>query len=156
MLIKNLIIFLCIFFCSYLSSQKLNDEIFVYKLKSEKKIKKTKSLKYQTIHGNSRTESLHNDFEKDLIKFGYKKVENQKKQPIFEKISSLKEGKNNYETACLPTYRDILIYKNQNGKIVKMIKICTSCYSNQIITSENESELLMNFADYDALQELLK
>lgn len=156
MLIKNLIIFLSIFFCSYLSSQEFNDEIFVYKLKFEKNLKKTKSLKYQTIHGHSKSEILHNNFEKDLIKFGYIRVDNQKKQQIFEKITSLKEGRNNYATACLQTYRDILIYKNQNGKILKIIKICTSCYSNQILTSESESELLMNFADYDSLQELLK
>ncbi|PZU24443.1 MAG: hypothetical protein DI622_03915, partial [Chryseobacterium sp.] len=82
--------------------------------------------------------------------------ENQNNQQVFEKIKSLKEGKNNYETACLPTYRDILIYKNQNGKILKIIKVCTSCYSNQIVTLESESELLMNFSDYDALQELLE
>lgn len=156
MLIKNLIIFSSIFFCSYLSSQKLNDEIFIYQLESEKKIKKTNGLKYETIHGSSKSGNLRNDFEKDLIKFGYIRVENKKKQQISEKINSLKEGRNNHETACLKTYRDILIYKNRNGKIFKVIKICTSCYSNQIITSERESELLMNFADYDSLQELLK
>ena len=156
MLIKNLIIFSSIFFCSYLSSQKLNDEIFIYQLKSEKKIKNTKSLRYETIHGRLKSGDLNKDFEKDLIKFGYKKVENKKKHQISEKINSLKQGRNNYETACLKTYRDILIYKNRNGKIFKVIKICTSCYSNQIITSERESELLMNFADYDSLQELLK
>ncbi|MCA6067079.1 hypothetical protein JI747_007805 [Chryseobacterium sp. RG1] len=153
---KNLIILLSIFFCSYFSSQKINDENFViYKLKSEKKLHQTKGLKYQTIHGNSKSERLHNNFEKDLVRFGYIKVDNQKKHQVFEKINSLKEGKNNYETACLQTYRDILIYKDQNNKISKIIKICTSCYSNQIITPENNSELLMNFTDYDSLQELL-
>ncbi len=156
MLIKNLIILLSIFFCGYLSSQKLNDEIFIYQLKSEKKIENTKSLRYETIHGRLKPGHLLNDFEKDLIKFGYIKVEHKKKRQISEKINSLKEGRNNYETACLKTYRDILIYKNRNGKIFKVIKICTSCYSNQVITPERESELLMNFADYDYLQELLR
>ena len=156
--IKKLIIALSILFCgSLFKPQKLNDESFViYKLKFEENLKKAKSLKYQTVHGYSKSESLYNDFEKDLIKFGYVRTENKNNQQVFEKIKSLKEGKNNYETACLPAYRDILIYKNQNGKILKIIKVCTSCYSNQIVTLESESELLMNFSDYDALQELLK
>lgn len=155
---KQIIILLSIFFWGYFSSQNLNNERFIiYKLKSEKKLKKSKTneLRYQTIYGHSKSEFLHSDFEKDLIKFGYKKVENQKSNQIFEKIESLKEGKNIYETACMKVYRDILVYKNQNN-ILKVIKICTSCYSNQIITQKNQSELLMNFEDYDFLEELLR
>ncbi|MCX8533366.1 hypothetical protein [Chryseobacterium luquanense] len=158
MSIKNLIILPLLLFCSFISSQKLNDEIFIiYKLKSEKTLNKSKknSLKNQTIYGNSKSENLHSDFEKDLIKFGYKKVEDLKSNQIFEKLNSLKNGKNSYDTACLKVYRDILIYKNQNNKIIKIIKICTSCYANQVITPKSSYELLMNFEDYDFLDELL-
>lgn len=159
MSMKQIIILLSIFFCGYFSSQKFNDEIFViYKLKSEKNLNKSKtnSLKHQTIYGSSKSENLHNDFEKDLMKFGYKKVENQNTNAVFEKINSLKEGKNSYETACLKVYRDILVYKDQHNKIMKIIKICTSCYANQVITPKSNYELLMNFEDYDSLQQLLK
>lgn len=159
MQMKNLIILLSILFCAYFSSQTLNDKIFViYKLKSEKNLNKSKknSLKHQTIYGSSKSENLHNDFEKDLIKFGYKKVENLKSNWISEKLNSLKEGKNIYETACLKVYRDILIYKNHHNKIMKIIKICTSCYANQVITPKSNYELLMDFEDYDALEELLR
>lgn len=157
MQMKNFIILSLLLFCIFISSQKLNDEIFViYKLKSEKNLNKSKtnSLKHQTIYGSS--ENLHNDFEKDLMKFGYKKVENQKSNRIFEKLNSFKEGKNSYETACLKVYRDILIYKNQHNKIIKIIKICTSCYANQVVTPKSNYELLMNFEDYDSLEELLR
>ena len=156
---NNFIILLSIFFCGHFSSQKLNDEIFViYKLKSEKNLNRSKrnSLKHQTIYGSSKSENLHHDFEKDLMKFGYKKVENQKSNQIFEKLNSFKEGKNSYETACLKAYRDILIYKNQHNKIIKIIKICTSCYANQVVTPKSNYELLMNFEDYDSLEELLR
>jgi hypothetical protein len=81
-------------------------------------------------------------------------LENDRILEISKFLTTKKEGVNNYETACKKVFRDLIIFKQQN-KIVKVIKVCTSCYSNEVITNEAESELLLNFEDYDYLSEEL-
>lgn len=135
------------------------DNIIIYRLKQEKRSQRsnTHSLSYKIIHGSLRSGDIKDGFEKNLRKFGYVKNDYNKikHDQICDKIKSFVYGKSKYETSCLQTYRDIFIYKKQE-KIVKVIKICTSCYANEVITPESESELLMDFKDYDSLKELIE
>ena len=44
----------------------------------------------------------------------------------------------------------------QFDKILKLIKICTTCYTNEVITKNGKSEMILNFEDYIDLIEYMK
>lgn len=133
--------------------------IEIYQLKKDKNFnnKKTSDFENQLIFGQTKSSEINSEFISKLKKAGYKKsdLENDRISKIAEFLKSKKEDENNYETACKKVFRDIIIFKQQN-KMFKVIKICTSCYSNEVITNETESEILLNFEDYDYLSNELE
>lgn len=151
--------FLVLFF--FINAKKNNeyDNIIIYKLKYEKRNHKSNghSLRYKIIHGNLTHKDINDNFENNLQKFGYIRPKHSeiKYKQIYNKLNSFEYGTSKHEVSCLQTYRDVFIYKKHN-KIVKIIKICTSCYANEVITPESESMLLMDFSDYNSLKELFE
>lgn len=66
-------------------------------------------------------------FEKELISYGY--LKNPVPKEKIKKIDEFLTNDINYEshlTACVPSYRDILILK-KNSKTVSVLKICFEC-----------------------------
>lgn len=64
----------------------------------------------------------------------------------------------NYEelvsTACIPVYRDVLIFKRQN-KIIGTAKICFDCGYHVIAGAKVNTDAFGQYGDYEKLQKLL-
>lgn len=158
--LKILLVIVSAVFLNFDKTDKIQTPVVVeiYKLKKNKYLnnKKISDFEYHLIFGQTKNSEINQEFILKLKKAGYKKInlENDRILEISKFLTTKKEGVNNYETACKKVFRDLIIFKQQN-KILKVIKVCTSCYSNEVITNEAESELLLNFEDYDYLSEEL-
>lgn len=158
--LKILLVIVSAVFLNFDKTDKIQTPVVVeiYKLKKNKYLnnKKISDFEYQLIFGQTKSSEINPEFISKLKNAGYKKnsLDNETISKISEFLNSKKKGVNNYETACKKVYRDVIIFKLQN-KVTKVIKICTSCYSNEVITNEAESELLLNFEDYDYLSDEL-
>ena len=143
--------------CSNFKNIPKNERVTFYTLKKDPKVRNGNTVKYKLIYGTTRSSDLNENFEEILTQNGFIKTnyDNEKRNIIINFIDSLEDGRSNYETACRKVYRNIIVYKNA-GKIENVVKICTSCYANQVITKDDESSLYMVFADYDYLEELFK
>jgi hypothetical protein len=112
-------------------------------------------LRYDLIIGEA-PESIGNlNFINNLVKIGFKKSEI--KSDDFKNISQLFSEKPEREGiyfACIPTFRDILIFK-KNKKVVGIAKICFDCNQNQIIGSESNIDNFGQGDDYDKLNVIL-
>ncbi|MCI3937834.1 hypothetical protein MQX03_11520 [Chryseobacterium aahli] len=158
--LKILLAIVSAVFLNFDKTDKIQTPVIVeiYKLKKNKYLnnKKISDFEYHLIFGQTKSSEINPEFISKLKNAGYKKInlENDRILEISKFLTTKKESVNNYETACKKVFRDLIIFKQQN-KILKVIKVCTSCYSNQVITNEAESELLLNFEDYDYLSEEL-
>lgn len=79
-------------------------------------------------------------------------------QSKFEQIDKIFREKivfNKIETACIPWYNDILIFKKK-GEIVGIAKINFDCGTNIIIGTNANTENFGQEGDYEKLKELLK
>ncbi|WP_143884364.1 hypothetical protein [Chryseobacterium binzhouense] len=136
------------------------DNVEIYKLKKEfisHKVNTKTNLKYKIIHGSTSSKDINQDFEQKLLKFGYKKniYYPEKLNEINRTLNSFENGAAQFNTSCLPTYRDIIIYK-KNNEITKILKICTSCFKNEVITKNEKTELLLFIADYELLEKMFE
>lgn len=153
-------VFLNIFMISKTNSSLNDDNVTIYRLKNESKFRKVNTKtnqKYKIIHGATISTDINENFEKKLQKFGYEKTKySVKKQgEIIDKLNSFEEGIAPFDTSCLPTYRDIIVYK-KGDKITKVIKICTSCFENEVITKDERKELFLFIADYELLEKMFE
>ena len=158
---KILLVFVYAVFLNFDTNDKIQTPVVIeiYKLKNNKYLnnKKNSDFENHLIFGQTKSSEINLEFISKLKKAGYKKInlENDRILEISKFLTSKKAGVNNYQTACTKVFRDLIIFKQQN-KIIKVIKICTSCYSNEVTTNEAESELLLNFGDYDYLSDKLE
>lgn len=60
---------------------------------------------------------------------------------------------NNWFSECMPTFRDIMIFKRQS-KTVGIIKICFECNISNVVSSEYNSEMF-NDEEMDILEKFL-
>ena len=153
-------VFLNIFMISKTNSSLNDDNVTIYRLKNESKFRKVNTktnLKYKIIHGTTISTDINENFEKKLQKFGYEKTKYsvEKQSEIIGKLNSFEKGIAPFDTACLPTYRDIIVYK-KDDKITKVIKICTSCFQNEVITKDERTELFLFMADYELLEKMFE
>lgn len=136
-----------------------SETVEIFKLKNEKNSRKWKNtdFEYRLIFGYNHSSEIDENFISKLKLSGYKKnnLQNEKTLNISAFLNSKKEGHSKYETGCKKIFRDIIVYKRQN-KIVKVIKICTNCYANQVFYENDETEVLLSYDEYDELKELLK
>jgi hypothetical protein len=91
-----------------------------------------------------------------LEMLGFKKV--QLPESKFEKINEVFcARKHDYASyaACIPTYRDILIFKKRN-KTVATARICFECGLHDIRGTSQNTEEFGQSGDYDKLEEVLR
>jgi len=118
---------------------------------------------------NSKIDKLRNDiiirefpenikeigFLKSMDKIGYIKKEIQKnKFSEIDKIFIEKTVNESSSYACIPVYRDILVFKNK-GKVIGIAKICFGCHQHRIIGTKINDENFGQNGDYEKLKILL-
>ena len=100
--------------------------------------------------------NVDENFEKSLINNGFKKTILNKSK--YEEINNIFSEQNcliNSASACIPIYRDILIFK-KNKKTIGVAKICFDCQMFYIIgTQKNVQDFGAN-GNFEKLEPLLK
>ncbi|WP_080777726.1 hypothetical protein [Chryseobacterium phocaeense] len=95
------------------------------------------------------------EFIKSLEKIGFKKSAIPSHN--FKKINEIfieKTVSENIEYACVPVYRDILIFKKKE-KNIGIAKICFDCHQKQITGTKANIENFGQDGDYERLQQIL-
>lgn len=119
-----------------------------------KKISKKDAL-FLSILRNNYPEKIEEDFPKKLIKYGFKKNNIDKKlYPEINDIFSEKNCSDNLESLCIPTFRDILVFRKKN-KIVGIAKICYSCHLATIIGTEKSIRNFGSCGDFIKLEKIM-
>jgi hypothetical protein len=113
------------------------------------------SLKMEVILGGTPKSILDLSFIDYLKKIGFKKSKiNSNQFKAIDKIFTEKKHAEYYEFACIPIFRDVLIFKNKS-KVVGIAKICFTCNNSVIVgTNANTEEFGMS-GDYEKLSEIL-
>jgi len=141
------------------------DQIEFYKIDIEedselnlydrKDLSKFDLLKYGVVIEEIPKDIKDQEFLKDMSRMGYKKKEiDSSKFKDFNKIFVEKPEALGSVAACIPVYRDILIFK-KSKKVIGMVKICFSCHQYRILGANGST---MNFGsdeDYKKLWILL-
>lgn len=138
------------YYNSDLEESKIDD------LSDNKSMSGIDSLNMEIILGDVPKDLSDLAFIDNLHKIGYKKsvVDNSKFNDI-NKIFVEKTVRENFATACINIYRDILIFK-KNGKVVGTAKICFGCMANQITGTNANTETFGMDGDYEKLAKLLR
>lgn len=95
------------------------------------------------------------EFIKSLDKLGFKK--SVIKAQNFKKINEIfieKTVNENIEYACIPIYRDILIFKKQK-KVIGIAKICFECHQKHIVGTNANTENFGQDGDYPKLLQVI-
>jgi hypothetical protein len=109
------------------------DSIIHYTITDEKAVKNENNNSFNKLYsGLDAPKSIEHDFEKKLISYGYVKMilPNDKISAICKTISNNINLKY-HEVACIPMYRDILIFQKDN-KTKAVLKICFECGMNDV------------------------
>ncbi|CEJ71509.1 hypothetical protein BN1195_03858 [Chryseobacterium oranimense G311] len=137
----------------YYQIETKEDEIT--KLDQNQGKSKIDKLKYDLVIGET-PESINDlDFLNYMDKVGYlmKKIN----PSNFENINKIFVEKPEEEmvvAACVPVFRDILVFK-KNGKITGIAKICFSCHQYRMIGTNANTENFGSNNDYSQLGNIL-
>lgn len=94
-------------------------------------------------------------FLKYMEKIGFvKKKIDSSKFPEINKIFIEKTASDGYAAACVPVFRDILIFKKL-GKVIGIAKICFGCHQYRIIGTDADTENFGTNNDYEKLKYIL-
>ncbi|MCZ8198041.1 MAG: hypothetical protein O9267_10575 [Flavobacterium sp.] len=122
------IIVLFLFSCKKERNVNNFDEIIHYVITDEIADKNDTTKRFNEIFMSVYGHKLNfQTFEKELISYGY--IKNLVPKEKIKKIDEFITNDIYYEshlTACVPSYRDILILK-KNNKIVSVLKLCFEC-----------------------------
>lgn len=132
-----------------------NDVFDVYD-DPKSKDKESKEYNYlQVVEGNY-PNLLNNEFSTNLINIGYRKSKiNSNRLDDLNSIFSETNCDDSYEMACIPVYRDILIFYKE-GKIIGIAKICFDCRQSHIIGTDKKLEDFGQCGGYEKLLDLLR
>lgn len=129
---KLLLLLITVIICSCKSNAQNDfDTIIHYSITDEKALLNENNDSFNEFYsGLDSSKSLEKDFEKKLISYGYMKmiVAKDKISEICKTIS-YDINLEYYEVACVPMYRDILLFQKDN-KTKAFIKICFECGMN--------------------------
>lgn len=116
---------------------------------------KIDKLKYDLVIGET-PESINDlDFLNYMDKVGYlKKKINPSNFENINKIFVEKPEEEMVVAACVPVFRDILVFK-KNGKITGIAKICFSCHQYRMIGTNANTENFGSNNDYSQLGNIL-
>jgi hypothetical protein len=110
---------------------------------------------YTDIVSGFYPEQIDINIGRELINFGFNSVViNQKKNSQFNKIFSERKCDSYYAYACVPVYRDILLFY-KNDSLVGITKICFGCKQAHIVGAKNIIEDFGQCGVYEKLQVLL-
>ncbi|POY41296.1 hypothetical protein C3L50_01880 [Flavobacterium alvei] len=131
---KLVLLLLTVIICSCKSgAQNDFDTIIHYSITDEKALQNENNNSFNKLYsGLEAPKSIEKDFEKKLISYGYVKtiVPKDKISTICKTISNDINLKY-HEVACIPMYRDILIFQKDN-KTKAILKICFECGMNDL------------------------
>lgn len=131
-----------------------NDVFKVYD-DPKSKDKESKEYKYLQIVEGNYPNLLNNEFSTNLINNGYyKRRIDSNRFGDLNSIFSETKCDDGYAMACIPVYRDILIFYKE-GKIIGIAKICFGCRQYHIIGTDKNLEDFGQCGGYEKLQDLL-
>lgn len=131
------------------------DDLAIDQLYSNQEKTGIDSIKFGIILGNLPERISDFNLEPILAEAGYKKVILQESTfGLIDKIFTEQMAAEDFETACVPIYRDILIFKLK-GKVVGLVKICFECLSSQIVGPVTEPTNNMHLSSFIKLKRLL-
>lgn len=116
---------------------------------------KIDAIKHGIIVGEIPSDINDKEFLSHMQEIGYskKKIDSSN----FEKLNKIfveKPEEDMSVAACIPVFRDILIFK-KNSKIKGMVKICFSCHQYRILGTDANTEFFGSDTDYIQLQHIL-
>ncbi|KMQ62072.1 hypothetical protein ACM40_07100 [Chryseobacterium sp. BLS98] len=116
---------------------------------------KIDKLKYDLVIGET-PESINDlDFLNYMNKIGYlKKKINPSKFGNINKIFVEKPEEEMMVAACIPVFRDILVFK-KSGKVTGIAKICFDCHQYRMIGTDANTENFGSDNDYSQLGNIL-
>ncbi|WP_281336568.1 hypothetical protein [Flavobacterium eburneipallidum] len=131
---KLVLLLLIVIICSCKSgAQNDFDTIIHYSITDEKALQNENNNSFNKLYsGLEASKSIEKDFEKKLISYGYVKtiVPKDKTSAICQTISNDINLKY-HEVACIPMYRDILLFQKDN-KTKAILKVCFECGMNAL------------------------
>ena len=131
---KLILLLFTVIICSCKSeAQNDFDTLIHYSITDEKALKNETNNSFNKLYsGLEAPKSIEKDFEKKLISYGYVKtiVPKDKISAICKTISNDINLKY-HEVACIPMYRDILIFQKDN-KTKAVLKVCFECGMNDL------------------------
>jgi hypothetical protein len=131
------------------------DENAVMILDSSQNRSKKDQLKLDILINKTPKDINDMEFIKSLEKIGFKKsvIKTQNLKKINE-IFIEKTVSENIEYACVPIYRDILIFKKQKA-IIGIAKICFDCHQKHIVGTNANTENFGQDGDYPKLLQVI-
>ena len=169
------IVSLVVFFSCSFSKEKKNDKSFFdfdKVVHFSKDINETEILNiYQLAEQNGKGSNediyanlvsefyplnIEREFEKDLYDFNFnsKKVDS-KKHFELNHIFSERKCDSSFVFACVPIYRDILLFY-KNDSLIGIAKICFQCRQSHILGAKNNTGDFGQCGGYEKLYKLLK
>ena len=118
---------------------------------------KIEEKKYNIIMNDKFPKTIDKiDFIKDLSNIGFKKSSiKPDKFSDLNKIFSEKSEQDGIVFACIPIFRDLLVFKKKN-KITGFAKICFSCNQYHIIGSKSDTKNFGQGSDYENIGKILE
>lgn len=124
-------------------------------LNEQQRLSALDSLKLRVITGYIPKDNNDLFFIEKLEELGYTKKPVAKSEfEAIDNIFSEKKVKENITTACIPIYRDILLFKMQN-KVIGTAKICFECRQHHITGTIANTNNFGQDGDYEKLQRIL-
>ncbi len=132
------------------------DEAKIGELYDNQSRSKTDSFKMGILIGDIPDSSTDGAFIAMLEQVGYRKeVMASAKFKEIDGIFMEKQTSENLATACIPVYRDILVFKKE-GKVTGVAKICFSCGAYQIKGTTAHTANFGQDGDYGKLERILR
>ena len=133
--------------------KNIAEEDLIKFLRAEEKLKTTQ---FSDIVINDYPKTVNENFYKLLAKNGFTKLPlNSDKYQEINDIFSKSICLTGVANACVPIYRDILIFK-KNKKTVGIAKVCFACQQHHIVGSRENTNNFGNCGDYEELESILK
>ena len=123
----------------------------------DKQNSKIEEEKYNIILNDEFPKTINEiNFIKDLSSLGFKKSSiKPKKFTDLNQIFVEKSEQDGIVFACIPVFRDLLVFK-KNNKITGFAKICFECNQSHIIGSKSDTKNFGQGQDYEKLGKILE
>lgn len=132
---------------------KINKSFDAFRFSHKKKYSPKEKLIDKIVTGDAPKSISDTLFVKDLENLNYHKEKLGVAQ--YPKIVEIyTRGSAHYDTSCVKTFRDILIFK-KNNKIIGVSKICFDCGWEETFFNQNRYYNLIDISFFEELQNIL-